>query len=365
MSGYKTNVSDETLQDLHNRLQHARWPDQVTENSDWSWGTPSSPLQKLVTVWREDYDWRATEQRLNAYQQDVVEVDEISIHYFRVGNPNGTPLVLLHGWPDSPLRFEQALPYLQDDFDLIIPSIPGYGFSSRPPTPGFGANKVAELFYDLTQQLGIAKFGLHGGDIGSAIAEAMALRYPDAVLGLHLLDVPFWHRYTVDPNELTEYEQAYSQAMANWFEHHGAYAALHRTKPQTLAYALNDSPIGLAAWMLEKYQAWSDCDGDVWSVFTPTELLDNIMLYWVTETAGSSVRYYRDSALEAKDATARVTVPTGFSIFPKDIPPAPHEFAKRFFNVVSWQQMPRGGHFGPMEQPADFSAALQGFFREL
>lgn len=362
---YSINIPDNVLVDLQHRLEHVRWPDQVVDHPDWSWGTPGSPLRKLMQYWRHEYDWRATEQRLNSYQQTLLTVGDTQIHCFRAGHPDGTPLVLLHGWPDSPLRFEKAIPYLEQDFQLIMPSIPGYGFSERPQSTGYGPNRIADLLVQALAMMGIQRFGVHGGDIGGAIAEAIALHYPDTVIGLHLLDVPFWHRYTVDPTELTPIEQDYFHGMNEWFQHHGAYAAMHRTKPQTLAYSLNDSPLGLAGWMLEKFQAWSDCDGDVWNSFEPGELVDNLMIYWITQTAGSSVRYYRDSALEAKDPAARVHVPTGLSIFPKDIVPAPRAFAERFFNVTHWQQMPRGGHFGPWEQPAAFADQIREFFGSL
>jgi pimeloyl-ACP methyl ester carboxylesterase len=214
-------------------------------------------------------------------------------------------------------------------------------------------------------QLGLQSFGVHGGDIGSTIAEAFALRHPDRVIGLHLGDVPFWHRYTVDASTLDDEETAWAERMAEWFQTEGAYAQLQRTKPQTLGYALTDSPVALAAWFLEKFRAWSDGDGDVYSRFPVDELIDDLMIYWVTGTAASSARYYRDASLRQIDPASRVSVPTGFAIFPRDINPAPRRFAERFFDVRRWTRMPRGGHFGPWEEPALFAAEVTAFFDEL
>ncbi len=365
MPDFRIEIPQRVLDDVVRRLENARWPDAVVDEPDWSWGTPPRALRTLVDRWLNGYDWRRTEARLNSLEQGRVEIDGLGVHYFRAGTRGATPLLLIHGWPDSPLRFEQAIPLLADRFELIVPSVPGYGFSDRPTTIGFGPDRVADLFAGLMSELGFERFGVHGGDIGSTIGESIALRHPDRVIGLHLVDVPFWHRYAVDPATLDADERAHFDAITGWAANHGAYAALQRTKPQTLAYLLGDSPLGLAGWLLEKFQAWSDCDGDVWSAFDPDVVIDDVMVYWVTETAGSSVRYYRDSSLVAGDPGARVTVPTGFAIFPKDIAPAPRAFAERFFDVVRWTEMPSGGHFGALEQPAHFAADVRAFFDQL
>jgi microsomal epoxide hydrolase len=366
MSAFRIDVPQAVLDDLSDRLARTRWPDTITgEDDDWAWGTPAPALRRLMDRWRDGYDWRATEARLNALRHELLEVDGVGIHVVRAGTPGATPLLLLHGWPDSFLRFEKTIPLLAGRFDIVIPSIPGYGFSHRPSAPGSGPDRVADLLAGAMAQLGFDSFCVHGADIGSTIAEAVALRHPARVLGLHLGDVPFWHRYTVDPATLDADENAFAQAMAEWFQSEGAYALLQRTKPQTLAYALTDSPVALAAWFLEKFRAWSDNGGDVYSVFSPDELIDDLMIYWVTGTAGSSARYYRDASLRRPDLDARVLAPTGFAIFPRDIHPAPRQFAERFFDVRRWTRMPRGGHFGPWEQPALFAAELTAFFDEV
>ncbi|NYF16650.1 pimeloyl-ACP methyl ester carboxylesterase [Microbacterium sp. AK009] len=354
------HVPESVLHDLRGRLDSTRWPDAVVD--DWSWGTPVSPLEALVDRWRNGYDWRATEERINAYDHGHERIDGLNVHFIRAGTRGATPLLLLHGWPDSPLRFEKSIPLLAERFELVIPSIPGYGFSDRPPHPGYGPGQIADLLAALMARIDLPSFGVHGGDIGSAIAEEIALRHPEHVVGLHLVDVPYWHRYAFDASTATPDEQAFLDAMTAWSVSEGAYAALHRTKPQTLAYALEDSPVGLAAWFLEKFHAWSDCAGDVWTVFSPDELIDNAMVYWVTRTAGSAIRYYRDAALHPGDPARRVTVPTGFTIFPKDIAHPPRSYAERFFTVAHWTTMPRGGHFGAWEDPAGFARDVTVFF---
>ncbi|HEX5858028.1 MAG TPA: epoxide hydrolase [Microbacterium sp.] len=366
MAAFRIDVPDAVLQDLSQRLARTRWPDSITgEDDDWSWGTPVPALRALVDRWRHGYDWRATEARLNALRHELLDIDGFGVHVVRAGTRGATPLLLLHGWPDSFLRFEKVLPLLSERFDLVIPSVPGYGFTERPASPGYGPDRVADLLAGTMSRLGFASFGVHGADIGSTIAEAVALRHPGRVIGLHLGDVPFWHRYTVDPATLDAGETAYTAAMAEWFQTEGAYALLQRTKPQTLAYALTDSPVALAAWYLEKFRAWSDNGGDVSSRFTLDELIDGLMIHWVTGTAGSAARYYRDASLRQIDPASRVGVPTGFAIFPHDIHPAPRQFAERFFDVRRWTRMPRGGHFGPWEEPAAFAGELTAFFDEL
>lgn len=358
-------VPDADLDDLQARLRSSRWATAVADAPDWSWGTPPAALRRLVDRWTGGYDWRATERRITALSPTRVEVDGVGVHVLHAGTPGRTPLLLVHGWPDSPLRFERAIPLLADRFDLVIPSVPGYGFSDRPAAPGIGPQSVADLFVGAMTALGHERFGVHGGDIGSGIGEQIALRHPDRVIGLHLVDVPFWHRYTVDPASFGADEQAFADAMTSWAANEGAYAALHRTKPQTLAWALDDSPIALAAWMLEKYQAWTDNDGDVIDLLGADAILDQITLYWLTQTGGSSVRYYREMAAQPGDPALRTTVPTGFAIFPKDIPPAPRTYAERFFEVARWTEMPRGGHFGALEQPELFASDVRAFFDQI
>lgn len=211
--------------------------------------------------------------------------------------------------------------------------------------------------------LGFERFGYHGGDLGSGIGEQLALRHPDRLTGLHLTDVPYWHLFDVDQSTLSEAERDYLQRGQQWSQQEGAYAMLQATKPQTLAYALNDSPTGLAGWFLEKFQAWSDCGGDVFSRFTPDRLAANLTLYWVTETAGSAARFYFESlTADLSGFTARPEVPTAVAIFPHDIVPAPRAFAERWFDLRRWTEMPRGGHFAAWEEPELLAEDLRTFF---
>ncbi len=251
-----------------------------------------------------------------------------------------------------------------DSFDVVVPSIPGYGFSDRPSSKGFWHKRVASMFAALMDGLGYTKYGAHGGDWGSSITEQIAFHYSGSLLGIHLTDVPFWHMLR-PPSGLTRSEEKYLEEGKAWQMEEGAYALLQATKPQTLAFAINDSPAGLAAWIIEKFRTWSDCHGDVESKFTKDELLNQVMIYWVSQTSGSSARLY----YEAKNnwpmfTPSRVKTPTAFAMFPKDIVPAPREFAERLFNVEQWDSMPRGGHFAALEEPDLLADSIRKFYRQ-
>jgi pimeloyl-ACP methyl ester carboxylesterase len=366
---FTIHVPQSVLDDLHERLVRTRWPDAVA--GDWDRGTEPGYLKALIGHWRDGYDWRATERRLNALDHFTTTVDGVGLHYLTAGRdvPESMPLLLLHGWPDSFLRFEKVLPLLTADegsFQLVVPSIPGYGFSQRPTEAGTDAPRIADLFAGLMRELGFDRFGVHGGDIGSGIAEQLAIRHPDRLIGLHLTDVPWWHVFAVDRDDLSAAEQSYLDEGTAWSQSEGAYALQQSTKPQTLAYSLNDSPVGLAAWFVEKFRAWSDCDGDISSRFTFDELLTNLTLYWVTETAGSAARlYYENAHADRGGRTTPPAVPTGVAVFPRDIVPAPREFAERWFDLRRWTEMPRGGHFAALEEPGLLADDLRAFFRPL
>lgn len=354
---FTIDVPQAELDDLRARLGATRWPDAVTD--DWSRGTAPSALRRLVDHWAGDFDWRAVERRLNTLEQ--VKVD--GVHAVRAGTAGATPLLLVHGWPDSFLRFEKAIPLLAERFDIVIPSIPGYGFSDRPTGP-MGPADVADRFADLMSALGHERFVVHGADIGATISEQVAMRHPDRVIGLLLGDVPLRRLRALTPAELTGAEREWLAAAQAWDAAEGAYAHLQRTKPQTLAASLNDSPAGLASWFLEKFRAWTDEDSDVFAHFTPDELAANLTIYWVTHTAGSAARYYQD-VIAATLGNVAVTVPTGVAMFPNDLLAAPRESADRWFNVVRWTTLTRGGHFGPWEEPELWSAEVIAFTDQL
>ena len=348
-------VSDAVLDDLRTRLQSTRWPS-VVEGQGWSRGTDLDYLRELVRYWHTDFDWRAQEAALSRFTHERVPASGLSFHQIheRAANPDALPLVLLHGWPDSFLRYTKVLPLL-GDFHRVVPSLPGFGFSERPTSPGWSSLRVADAIAELMTANGYDRFVVSGGDVGGSVAEQLARRHTDRVIALHLTDVPYTHLFSVDPAELTEPEQAYLAAGQAWQMSEGAYALLQSTKPATAAVGLADSPAGLAAWIVEKLRSWSDCDGQLDRRFSRDEVLTWLTLYWVTNTIGSSFLPYVEYD---PGENSQVTVPTGVTIFPKDLVPAPRQFAERFFQIVRWTELPTGGHFTAWEEPEAFAGEL-------
>ena len=345
---FTIDVPQSELDDLRARLRATRWPDAVTD--DWSQGIPPAALRRVTDYWAEEFDWRAVEARLNSLDHVIVD----GIHAVRAGTPGATPLLLVHGWPDSFVRFLAAVPLLEDRFELVIPSIPGYGFSQQPTEP-LGPVGVADRFAELMSALGHERFAVHGGDIGTQIADQLGLRHPHRITALHLGDVPLRRMRGIAPADLTDAEREWQSSGAAWELAEGGYSHVQRTKPQTLAASLNDSPAGLAAWILEKFEAWSDRGLDA---FTLESLATNLTIYWVTQSAGSAARYYYDNTVTP---TGVQTAPTGFALFPADICPAPEESARRWYPIVRWTEMPHGGHFGPWEEPEPWAAEVRAF----
>jgi pimeloyl-ACP methyl ester carboxylesterase len=358
------------LADLRTRLRATRWPD-TPEDAGWSAGTDIASLRELVAYWADGFDWPAREAELNAIPRFRVPLRGHEIHYahVRAVAPAGPvlPLVLSHGWPDSFWRYTKVIPLLTDPgahgadpadaFDVVVPDMPGYGYSSRPATP-LNSIAVAGLWAQLMTDLGYERFGAAGGDIGSHVSRYLALDHPDRVVAVHRTDagVP---SPAVDPADLTPEERDWMTAVAAWSASEGAYAQMHRTKPQTAAAALNDSPAGLAAWIVEKLRAWSDGFR-----FTPDEILTNITLYWLTETIGSSMRMYRaNAAIPPAQLGRRVEVPSGFALFPGDIVRPPRAWLDRTANTVRVTEPPRGGHFAAFEEPEIYARELREFFR--
>lgn len=373
---FKIDVPQPVLDDLQARLARTRWPDQIT-GAGWRYGTNLQYLQELTAYWQKGYDWRAQEAKLNEFPQFMVEVEDFDLHFLHVKGkgPNPTPLLLTHGWPDCFYLFVKLIPLLtdpashggraEDAFTVVVPDIPGFGFSSRPTQPGCDTRLTATLFSKLmTQVLGYPKFLAHGGDFGASVTEQLGLYHPDVLLAIHLDSVPPQHAQRINPALLTAPEQAYLKSVKAWSKEEGAFTAVQDSKPQTLSYGLNDSPAGQAAWILEKFHGWSDDHGNVESAFSKDELLTNIMIYWVTQTGGSSARYYYEKAHQpAAPEPTYVKVPTGFATFIHDIIPAPRQFAERFFNVKRWTEMPHGGHFASLEVPEALAGQLREFFR--
>lgn len=364
MAPYLIEVPDDVLDDLRARLGRSRWPSAV-EGAGWDRGTDIGYLRELTGYWRDGFDWRVHEAELNALPHVRVEVGGFGVHavHQRSQDEDAPALLLLHGWPDSFLRYRKVLPLL-GDFHLVVPSLPGYGFSDKPTRAGWSSERFADVMAGLMTELGYERFLVSGGDVGSGVAEGLGVRHAGRLTGLHLTDVPYWHLFTVDPSELSEPEQAYLQAGQQWQMREGAYGLLQATKPMTAAYGLSDSPVGLAGWIVEKLRSWSDCDGQIDRRFSMDDVLVHVTLYWVTNTIGSSfgVYYERD---ERAQGSGRVEVPAGATIFPHDIVPAPRQFGERFFAIRHWSELPRGGHFGALEEPQLFADDLHTFAASL
>jgi len=362
VQSFRAQVPQAQLEDLRDRLARTRWPDEV-EGAGWDYGTNRGYLKSLAEYWADGFDWRKQEEQINRFPNYRGVIDGLGIHFIweKGKGRNNLPLLLLHGWPGSFLQMAKIIPLLsdperyggrpEDSFDVVAASLPGYGFSDRPRAKGVTIQRMAELLFQLmTRELGYGKFAVRGSDIGAGVAREMALAHPDTLVGLHLSGsspyIPFV------PTDLSEAEQKYLRDSRRYVMQEGAYAMEQATKPQTLAYGLNDSPVGLAAWIVEKFRSWSDCGGDVEQRFTKDELLANITLYWLTETMASSVRvYYETGRMVRKDFGSRVMVPTAMAMFPRDLMTAPREWEERFYRIIRWTPMPRGGHFPEMEEP--------------
>jgi pimeloyl-ACP methyl ester carboxylesterase len=381
---FEVRVPQQRLDDLRGRLERARWPDEI-EDDGWDHGTNRCYLKGLVEHWLTRFDWHQQEQAINRFPHFRADVDGFGVHFIheRGKGDRPLPLILTHGYPDSFVRFLKVIPMLSDPqahggdaadaFDVVVPSLPGYGFSDKPSQNGF-TFRIGNLWHTLmTETLGYGRYAAHGGDWGSTVTEQLARSHAKSLVGIHLTDVPFWHLFQ-KPSDPSRDEQAFFARNDKWIPQEGAYALIQGTRPYSLARGLNDSPVGLAAWIVEKFHRWSDCDGRIETRFTKDELLTNIMIYWVTETIGSSFLPYYDFTssgpltwmVEAfKQWTGSSDVPAAFATFPKDISQPPREWAERFFNVQRWTQMPTGGHFAAMEEPELLVNDIRAFFRPL
>ncbi|AWK51559.1 multidrug MFS transporter [Clostridium beijerinckii] len=375
---FHIKVSDEVLEDLKYKLDHVRWPDQL-EGSAWERGTELNYLKSLVSYWREEFDWRKQESELNSFHQFRCNIDGIDIHFIheRGKGPNPIPIILTHGWPDSYIRYQKIIPLLtdparyggnpEDSFDVIVPSLPGFGFSSKPKHSGVNNSYVSELWAKLmTEKLGYSKFVAHGGDVGSGVTRYLALNHPELLMGIHLTDIGIIKDLMTSDNkaDLSEEELQYKKDASGWISNEGGYMSIQSTKPQTLAYGLSDSPVGLASWIIEKFRGWSDCNGDLSQRFTKDELLTNIMIYWVTNTIGSSANTYYENT-HSLPSMGHIDVPTGLALFPADILLPPKEWTKRNLNITRLTTMISGGHFTAMEEPELLAEEIRAFFRTL
>ena len=375
-------IPDDVLADLDMRLSQTRFPDQV--GTDWVYGTDVDYLRELVGYWRDGYDWREQERQLNRFNQYKTRIDGLDIHFIHQRSPEtaALPLLVLHGWPGSIVEFMKLIGPLtdpvahggqvEDAFHVVAPSLPGYGFSDRPREPGMGPEQIADIMVQLMARLGYDTYGTQGGDWGAVISRWISYKDVDHVAGLHLNFVMASPPAgAANPMEgVTPEEIARMQERQASLADATGYTQIQGTKPQTLGYGLNDSPAGLAAWIVEKFHAWCDCQGDVESIFTKDELLTNVMLYWVTETATSAARLYYESMRQAGAALltappGRVDVPTAGALFPYELTIPPRRWAEASYNITRWTEMPRGGHFAAFEQPELLIEDVRAFYRDL
>jgi pimeloyl-ACP methyl ester carboxylesterase len=370
---FRIDVGEATIDDLRDRIVRTRWPDDPPE-AGWDYGTELAFLRDLLGHWHK-FDWAAYQQRLNDLPQYRARIDDIRVHFVHVrgAGPSPMPIVLTHGWPGSFLEYLDLIPLLAhpddpaDAFDVVVPSLPGYGFSDRPIRPGVINTVVADLWQRLmTEGLGYERFGAHGSDIGAGVTARLALRHPGRLAGIHLSAFGL----TEPPQPWNDDELCYFAEDERWTEAEGAYGHQHRTKPQTVGYGLADSPAGLAGWIVEKYRAWADSHGDVEARIGRDRLLATLTLYWVTETITSSMRMYYEHRRHATPLTADqpIPVPAGFAVFANGFVPEPRPpraLVERYYQVARWREFPRGGHFPAIEEPELLAEEIRAFFRPL
>ncbi|KAA0120636.1 epoxide hydrolase family protein [Mycolicibacterium sp. P9-22] len=373
---FEIGLYEADVKDLQQRLASTRWPAPVA-GTGWSAGTDLDYLRDLCAYWEKDFDWPEAAANLNRWTQFTTNVDGQRIHFLHVRSavPGARPLMLLHGWPSSVQEFTKVVEPLTDPvahggdpadaFDVVIPSLPGYAWSGPTTQPGWDVERIAGAMTVVMERIGYDRYGLMGGDWGSLIASRMALAEPDRVSGLYLtlVSVP-----PLNPeDEPTPEEQRLADVHAQFMASEGAYGAIQATKPQSLAVGLNDSPAGLAAWIVEKFRAWTDCDGELESVVSRDDLLANLTAYWLTGTAGSSARLYYEAltAGSSVPVTGYVGVPTGVGVYPKELYRASRRQVERLYNVRRWTELARGGHFPALEQPHLFVGDIRAFFQNL
>jgi len=371
-------VPDEVLSDLRTRIRNTRWPAEAP-GAAWAQGTDLEYLKCLLCYWADGFDWREQERQLNTYRHFRAELGDVHVHFVheRARENNGIPLILTHGWPSSFLEFLPLVPLLTNPrangidapaFDLVIPSLPGYGFSERPAQANY--RTVARLWHQIMLALGYERYGAGGGDFGAGVATHMALENPARMIGIHLSTMELWPPTGEGTRPLTAAESDYVADVRQWDDVERGYSATQSTRPQTLGYALNDSPAGLAAWILEKWRTWSDSRGDLGGRFSQDFLLTTLTLYWVTETITPSMRDYFDNRWHGAEIPngTRVQVPVGFANFDNNYVSGgspPREWAERLYDVRRWTSMPSGGHFAAAEEPELLARDIAAFFAEI
>ena len=372
---FKIDITDGQLEELDQKLRLGRWPERETVD-DWSQGVPLNYMQDVVEYWLNGYDWRSRESYLNEMPQFVGTYQGLELHFIHYRSPHhdARPLIMTHGWPGSVVEFRKVIEPLanptafggssEDAFHVVCPALPGYGFSSKPVETGFGVEKIGAIWNDLMKSLGYEHYFAQGGDWGSAVTTAIGMQNLGNCQKIHvnMPSAPPTKQALENPTERDKLALAGGAYYQQW----GAgYSKQQSTRPQTLGYALVDSPIGQAAWILEKFYEWTDCDGHPENVFTKDELLDNVMFYWLTGSGASSGRLYWESFGKAfSGGLKNIDLPTGCSIFPKEIVPTPRSWAEQVYtNIVYWNELDKGGHFAAFEQPELFVEELRACFR--
>ncbi|MCL0047518.1 epoxide hydrolase [Dehalococcoidia bacterium] len=380
ITNFDISVENSTLDQLRDRLINTRYPDEITD-SGWNYGTDLSYLKELVKYWHSDFNWPKQQALINSFSHFRTTVDDINIHFIheKGKGPDPFPLIITHGWPGTFFEMYKVIPMLtdpqsfggdpKDSFDVVVPSMPGYGFSDASPSRGMDPLTVADMWATLmSDNLGYSRFGAQGGDWGARVTAKLGLSHSDKVIGIHTTSTTSPTPYLGEGSRpLSESEKRMLEQREKWVRSEGGYAHIQSTKPQTLSYSLNDSPVGLAAWIVEKYRTWSDCEGDIESRFTKDELLTTVTIYWVTESIGSSTRLYYESFNKpwTLKQGERIDVPVAVAAFPHENTIPLREWAERSYNVKHWTDMPSGGHFAALEEPDRLVQDIREFFRTL
>jgi microsomal epoxide hydrolase len=373
---FRIDIEQSQLDDLRERLDRTRLPDQLP-GAEWDYGTELEYLRSFLVYWRDQYDWRVTEARLNSFQQFTTEIDGERIHFLHVRSPepNALPIVLTHGWPGSVIEFLDVIEPLSnprafggnasDAFHVVVPSLPGYGFSGPTQNRGWHPGRVARAWKQLMAGIGYGRYVAQGGDWGFLVTSQLALADPDHCAGIHLnmlAPIPM-------TEDRTPEEEKFLAGTASYNDDDSGYFKEQSTKPQTIGYALDDSPAGLAAWIVEKFRTWSDCDGDIEQSFTKNQLIDNLMMYWLTATAHSSARMYYEFDKGLKSGTldlfSKLTQPVGYARYPKEIMRTSRRWAEAQYDISHFADMPRGGHFAAFEVPELFVPDLRTWAKRL
>ena len=370
---FSLHIDDASIDDLRTRLAHVRWPDEAPE-SPWTYGTSVAFMHELVESWKYEYDWRRTEAELNLFPQFKTGIDGIDVHFLHVAGkgPDPKPLLLSHGWPGSVLEFVKLIPLLtdpaahggdaRDAFTVVVPSLPGYTLSFSENQRRCSLADIGAMFEALMLRLGFSRYGAQGGDWGSFVTAWLGAHRADHVSGIHLNLLPLRRDASMFTNP-TDDERKYIGELEAWLKEEVGYQWIQGTRPQTLAFGLSDSPVGLAAWIVEKYRAWTDCGGDPRNALTMDEMLGNISLYWFTNCIGASFYPYYARMHGPWPIDGKISVPAGYCQFPREILRPPRAAAERVFNIKRWSVMEKGGHFAALEQPVALAHEIREFFR--